>query len=279
MDCKRIVASAFIAVVFLLAFTLSRNGELVAQTPDQGDPAIAQNADTIEAVPNRPTFSTTAETVMRGVFEIEDGFELARGHQNINGLYKFGLFKNLEMRFGNNPIVREGGVAGFGDSNAGFKFRFLKDKGFLPTLSILYTVTIPTATAGLGSGAVGHSAGLLVSRDFGKHHLDFNETVQFLGRDGAKGFDRNYFTALSYSYQIAGKLGFSEEISGFSRTNAQTGATLTALQSLSYSVSPRLVLDGGCYIAIMGDLPRVTFFSGITYSVGNLYRYLRQSHR
>lgn len=25
------------------------------------------------------------------------------GHQNINGLVKFGLFKNLELRFANNP--------------------------------------------------------------------------------------------------------------------------------------------------------------------------------
>src|SRR5262245_808768 len=41
--------------------------------------------DQISAVPNRPTFSTTAESVQPGVFEVEYGFELADGHQNING--------------------------------------------------------------------------------------------------------------------------------------------------------------------------------------------------
>jgi hypothetical protein len=280
--CKPV--ATFVIIAFMLVFVFDRNGRLVAQSQDQGDPATSlpgqgntQNAGNIEAVPNRPTFSTTAETVMRGVFELEYGFELTRGHQNINGLLKFGLFKNLEIRFGNNPVLRDASVAGFGDSGAGFKYRFLKDKGALPTLSMLYTLTIPTATAELGSGAVGHSAGLLVSQDFGRHHLDFNETVQWLGRDGAGGFDRNYFTALAYSHPITGKLAFSEEIAGFTRTNATTGPTLTILQALTYSVAPRLVLDGGCYVAAIGDLPRATFFAGVTYAVGDLYRHLRHS--
>ena len=74
-----------------------------ATTPDT--PATA-TADTLVAVPNRPTFATTAETVQRGVFEIEYGLEAASGHQNINGLLKFGALKNLELRFANDPIER-----------------------------------------------------------------------------------------------------------------------------------------------------------------------------
>ena len=56
-------------------------------------------------------------------------------------------------------------------------------------------------------GALGHSAGILVSKDFGKHHFDFNETAQWLGRPGASGFDRDYFTALAYSHGVTGKVG------------------------------------------------------------------------
>jgi len=278
--------AVFAAIVFAFVSALDGSGRLAAQSRDQGGPAGGlpgqagtQSAGDIEAVPNRPTFSTTAETVWKGVFEIEYGLELARGHQNINGLLTFGLSGNLEVRFGNNPFVRDGGVAGFGDSGAGFKYRFLKERGALPTLSVLYTATLPTATAESGSGAVGHSAGLLVSKDFGRHHLDFNESIQWLGRNGAGGFDRNYFTALSYSHPITGKLGFSGEIAGFSRTNATIGATLTILQALTYSVSPRLVLDGGCYVAPVGALPHVTFFAGATYAVVDLYRRLRHTSR
>ncbi|MBP1608349.1 MAG: hypothetical protein H6Q04_584 [Acidobacteria bacterium] len=260
------------AVVFLITlFAIAGSGSLAAQTN-------GQNSSEIQAVPNRPTFSTTAETVYRGVFEIEYGVDLASGKQDLNGLLKFGLTKNLEIRFGNITFVRDGGIAGFGDSGAGFKFRFLKDKGAWPTLAVLYTLTVPSASEELGSGALGHSAGLLVSKDFGKHHLDFNESIQFLGRGHAEGFDRNYFTAISYSHPITQKLAISEEVAGYSRTNETVGATLTVLQALSYSVSPRLVIDGGCYIAAMGDLPRATFVAGVTYAIGDLYRRLRRHY-
>jgi hypothetical protein len=238
-----------------------------AQTPSTGDQ--------LTAVPNRPTFSTTAEAVQRGVFEVEYGFEAGDGHQNINGLLKFGLFKNLELRFGNNPIERDSGVAGRGDSFAGFKYRVFEEKGKRPTVSILYAALIPTATANLGIGALGHSVQVLVSQDFGKHHFDFNWGPQWLGRPGAAGFDRNYFTALAYSRPARGKWGVTGEIAGYSRANAATPATMTIMGAATYNVKSRLVLDGGAYVGAYGNLPRITFFSGVTYSVGDLYRELR----
>ena len=109
------------------------------------------------AVPNRPTFATTGETVQRGVLEIEYGFDLADGHQNMNGLLKFGLLKNLELRLANNPFQRDNGVAGLTDTGVGFKFKAIAQKGARPTFSILYTATLPTATHGLGTGATGYS--------------------------------------------------------------------------------------------------------------------------
>ena len=66
------------------------------------------------------------------------------------------------------------------------------------------------------------------------------------------------------------------KIAGFSRTNAETPSTITILEALTYGLSSRLILDGGCYQAAHGNLPRVTFFAGITYSVGNLYRLWRR---
>jgi hypothetical protein len=220
--------------------------------------------------------------VQPGVFEIEYGFEAADGHQNINGLLKFGVTKNLELRFANNPIERDAGIAGRGDSGAGFKYKVFEEKSWRPTFSVLYSATIPTATAELGAGAVGHSAGILVSKDFGKHHLDFNETAQWLGRPGASGFDRNYFTALAYSHGITEKWGATAEIAGFSNTLAGMPATMTIMGAATYNLSSRLVLDAGAYIAGYGHLPRVTFFSGVTYSVADFYphpdRHAKKTH-
>jgi hypothetical protein len=263
-----------------LALLLIASGGARAQSTEQDAPTAATAApapvsadkpDEITAVPNRPTFSTTAESVQPGVFEIEYGFEAADGHQNVNGLLKLGLTNNLELRFANNPIERDGGIAGRGDSGAGFKYKLFSQKGKRPTFSVLYTATIPTATAGVGAGAVGHSAGILVSKDFGKHHFDFNETAQWLGRPNVSGFDRNYFSALAYSRGLRGKWGMTAEIAGFSRTNATTAATMTLMGAATYNISSRLVVDGGVYIAGYGQLPRATFFGGVTYSVSDLH--------
>ena len=216
--------------------------------------------------------------VQRGVFEVEYGLEATSGHQNINGLLKWGIVKNLELWFLNIPIERDSGVAGRGDSGAGFKFGMISQTKVLPKIAVLYVATLPTATANLGAGASGHSAQLLFSKDFGKHHFDVNEGVQFVGRPGATGFDRNYFTALSYSHPLTEKWGYTAEIAGFSRTNATTPATMVLLAAPTYNVSPRFVLDGGAYVAVYGNLPRVTFFLGLTYSIANLY-HLHPPHR
>jgi len=250
------------------------DAEGTGQSSQGSDPAQVNppnGPDQITAVPNRPTFSTTAESVQSGVFEIEYGFEASDGHQNINGLLKFGLTKNLELRFANNLLERDAGIAGLGDSGAGFKYKLFQQEDRRPTFSLLYSAIIPTAPAELGVGAVGHSAGILVSKDFGKHHLDFNETAQWLGRPGGSGFDRNYFTALAYSHGIRGKWGMTAEIAGFSRTNAMTPATMTIMGAAIYSISSRCILDSGLYVGAYGNLPRVTFFSGVTYSIGDLY--------
>jgi hypothetical protein len=273
---RRILCGLVRGLVLLISVGASTAaGQSEADRSGAAPPPATQSnpapPDEITAVPNRPTFSTSAEAVQPGVFEVEYGFEGGDGHQNINGLLKFGLTKNLELRFLNNPIERDGGVAGRGDSGAGFKYKLFSQKDWKPTFSVLYTATIPTATAGVGVGAVGHSAGFLASKDFGKHHFDFNETAQWLGRPSASGFDRNYFTALAYSHGIRGKWGMTAEIAGYSRTNTATPATMTLMGAATYSFSSRCIFDSGVYVAGYGQLPRVTYFAGVTYSIGDLY--------
>src|SRR3989475_8620115 len=179
----RIAVPIALAGLSLLAAGANVRGQTTdtTQTPSQTQQAV-QSGDEITAVPNRPTFASTAEMVQLGVFEIEYGFEAAKGHQNINGLLKWGAIKNLELWFLNNPIERDAGTAGLGDSGAGFKYKLFPQKDGRPTVAVLYVATIPTARPELGAGAVAHLAQILVSKDFGKHHFDLNEGVQFVGR-------------------------------------------------------------------------------------------------
>jgi hypothetical protein len=262
----------------LLAVEANARGQTTdtpENTPQTQQAALAPVE--ITAVPNRPTFASTAEMVPLGVFEIEYGFEAAKGHQNINGLLKWGAVKNLELWFLNNPIERDAGTAGLGDSGAGFKYKLFPQKNARPTLAVLYVATLPTARPALGAGAMAHLVQILVSKDFGKHHFDINEGVQFVGRPQLSGFDRTYFTALSYSRFLRGKWGYTGEIAGFSRRNATTPATMTLLNAATYNMSPRVVLDAGVYFAAYGQLPRITVFAGVTYSIADLY-HLHPAH-
>src|SRR5216683_5620975 len=139
------------ARIVLVGLGLFATGRMVrGQTPDT-PPATSQNqqkdpnADEITAVPNRPTFASTAEMVQLGVFEIEYGFEAADGHQNVNVLLKWSAVKNLELWFLNNPIERDACTAGLGDSGAGFKYKLFPQKKARPTVAVLYVATLPTA--------------------------------------------------------------------------------------------------------------------------------------
>src|SRR6266852_9101608 len=69
----RVLTRRSCALAFLLLAGLTQSAPLHAQ---------AAQVELV-AVPNRPTFASTAETVQRGVFEVEYGFEAAKGHQNI----------------------------------------------------------------------------------------------------------------------------------------------------------------------------------------------------
>src|SRR5437762_1732395 len=274
----------FAGRIVLVSMALLATGvNFLGQTPNtsqttpqnqQKDISIVE----ITAVPNRPTFASTAEMVQPGVFEIEYGFEAAKGHQNINGLLKWGAVKNLELWFLHNPLERDAGTAGLGDSGAGFKYKLFPQMKTRPTVAMLYLATLPTARPELGAGTMAHLVQFLGSKDLGKHHFDVNLGVQFVGRPQLTGFDRRYFTALSYSRPLKGKWGYTGELAGFSRQNAVTPATMTLLNGATYNLSPRLVLDGGAYFAACGQLPRFTVFAGVTYSIANLY-HLHPAHR
>jgi hypothetical protein len=46
---------------------------------------------------------------------------------------------------------------------------------------------------------------------------------------------------------------------------------MVALAAVTFSPSPRLVLDCGGYFAVYGNLPRFTFATGLTYAIADLY--------
>ena len=230
--------------------------------------ALAQ--DEITAVPNRPTVSTPAQPVQPGVLETEWGLDASASEQDINGLLKFGVSRNFELRATNDPIVADSGTHGVGDSAVGFKYRFTPDSGRRPSFAFMYMAKLPTSGNVLGSGEVDHALTLLASKDLGKHHFDFNTVVNLLGRP-TDGFDHDVLNALAWSHPLRGKWGATAEFSGVTSPNEFTSAAAQFLAAATYTVRPRLVLDCGMAARITGDIPDATFIAGFTYSITGLY--------
>ena len=227
--------------------------------------------DEVAAVPNRPTVSTPAQPVQPGVLETEWGLDASGSEQDINGLLKFGVSKNFELRVTNDPILADFGTHGVGDTGVGFKYRFTHDSEFRPSLAFMYMAKLPTAGDMLGSGELDHAFTFLGSKDIGKHHFDFNSVVNLLGRPQG-GFDHDVLNALAWSRPLRGKWGATAELSGVTSPNAFTPATAQILASAIYTVRPRLVFDCGMAARITGDIPHATFIGGFTYSIAGLYR-------
>jgi len=226
--------------------------------------------DELTAVPNRPTVSTPAQPVQPGVLETEWGVDAAASHQDINGLLKFGVSKNFELRLTNNPITADSGTHGAGDTAVGFKYRLTRDSGHEPSISLMYMAKLPTAGNVLGSGAADHSFTLLVSKDLGKHHFDYNLVANLLGRLRG-GFDRSYLNALAWSHPVRGKWGATAELSGSTSPDAFTPGAAQVLASATYALKPRLILDLGMSARITGDIPHAMFIAGFTYSIADFY--------
>jgi hypothetical protein len=221
--------------------------------------------------PTAPLFPPLPSQCSQVSIETEWGVDAATTHQDINGLLKFGVSKNFELRVASIPIIADFGGHGFGDTGFGFKYRFAQDAGDKPSLAFIYMVKAPTARAGLGSGQVDHSFAFLASKDLGKHHFDFNLIATLLRRPQG-GFDHAYLNALAWFHPVHGKWGATAELSGITSPDPAVPANAQLLASAVYAVRPRLVLDFGVIGRITGNIPDAMFIAGFTYSITDLYR-------
>lgn len=232
----------------------------------------------ITAVPNRPTVSNPADTSQRGVLEIEEGIAAAPKLQQLQGLLKFGLTRDFELRLGSNSFQHDATIhtTGIGDTTVGFKYRFLHQNGAVPALAIGYAAKLPTASGALGSGQVDHQLTALASKDFGLSHFDLNLNLNWFGRPGPAGHTFDVLPTLSWSHPLGERLrkfDVEAEVWGESSPVASQPASVSTLYALAYTVRPRLVFDAGATFGHMGPVPAATLLAGFTYSIADLYHH------
>ena len=239
-------------------------------------------ADSIVANPNRPTVSNPAHVTQYGVLELEYGWDWLWREKNIlqasmGGLLKFGLLCDVELRWNTNSLLSQTDSTGthrtFGDNWLGTEVRFHRQTTFLPTMAFSYAYKIPSASTedGLGTGRADHSFIFGASESVAHFNLDFNFAQFLVGKPHAFGFDENQQLALAFSRAIHGGLQFVGEFYGQTQLNRTTPGFASSLWALTYTVIPRLVIDGGFEGGLTSGGPHRHAFFGLTYSIANLY--------
>ena len=239
-------------------------------------------ANSMAANPNRPTVANPADITQYGVLEVEYGWDHiwpAKGvrQTSVGGLLKFGLLCDVELRWNSTPFLSQTDASGahrsFGDTWLGSQVRLYRQTQHAPTISFSYAVKIPSASTenGLGTGRVDHAFTFLASKDIAQFHFDFNATEFLVGRPQSSGLDRNQQVNLAFSRPIHGGLQFTGEFYGDTRLNRQTAGFASSLWALTYTVFPRLVIDGGFEAGLTSGGPHRHAFVGATYSIVNLY--------
>lgn len=239
-------------------------------------------ADSIVANPNRPTVSNPAHVTQYGVLELEYGWDQLWREENIHqtsmgGLLKFGLLCDVELRWNTTSFLSQTDSSGthrtFGDNWLGTEIRFHRQTTYVPTMAFSYAYKIPSASTedGLGTGRADHSFTFGASENIAHFNLDFNFTQFLVGRPNAFGFDENQQLALAFSRTIHGGLQFVGEFYGQTQLNKTTPGFASSLWALTFTVVPRLVIDGGFEVGLSSGGPHRHAFFGVTCSIANLY--------
>lgn len=232
--------------------------------------------------PNRPSFANPATTTMPGVAELEFGLQRtlypdASRSEFQSALLKLGLTGDFELRLGWNGILRNttpqgDSQSGPSDPNLGFTWRLLRQDSLGADVALSYAHKFPRASVekGLGSGAADDALVLLVSKDFGKLHADFNLLQTWVGQVGGPRI-RQPAAALAFTLPLSGPWGLGAELYTIG-ASAAGPRTLATLWNVSYQVSPRLVLDAGFDRGLNNEAARWNYYCGFTFGLGRFMK-------
>lgn len=141
-------------------------------------------------------------------------------------LLAYGLRNEVELGLYFGGIsMRNAGTrrdTGLWDTTFYAKWRFQEETRHRPQLAIAYQPKFPTSSAsrGLGTGAVDHTAYLSAAKSFGRHTFTANLGYNFLGGGDGK---NNLFHGVSWAHQTTETLMLMAELYG--NTLSATGGT------------------------------------------------------
>jgi hypothetical protein len=241
-------------------------------------PARARAQDAIE--PDRPDVTNGTHIVEIGLLQIEMGGQVV--HSSSQRSFgspvtaRVGLTEWLEARISTDGFVTQTDgtlrLSSVGNTSVGAKLRLWGDPGGVPVLSILPTVTFPTASTekGFNSGDRDYLVALLTGTDLGRHwHADVNYGVGAIGA----GEDRPHFVqhlvSVSVSAAATDNLNPYGEIFWFSEQSPGGSPVTAADAGAIYQLGTRYAIDGGVQVGVQGSHD-MAIFGGFSMIVGDI---------
>ena len=239
--------------------------------------SFGARADEPTVTPYRPTVSNPADLPVPGWLEAEFGGQRVFGadrsrSDSVPWLAKYAFDEDRGILVGGNAYLRDSAPgqpvdSGVGDVSVEWKQRFAVDDA--TAFGVEAGVIAPTAHDDLGVGKAAWLINGIVSRDFGKLHLDVNVgAVHYAQHDAAvSAWQQTYAAAISWPF--GSDWGGALEVSGAHQ--AGSPAQSQALAALNYNLSPRVVLDAGYARGLAHDAHDRSVFAGATVLLGKLH--------
>ncbi len=240
--------------------------------------ASAQSDEGID--PDRPDVTDSTHIVPPGLVQIEIGGLYTRDSPGQTSaaspvMVRVGLKDWLEARISADGLDTQSASelrqTGFGNVQLGAKLRLWAEAGGAPVLSILPTVTLPTADAsrGLGSGDVDVSIALITGTDFARRgHIDVNYGIAAIGAGNGQPHFTQHLLSASLSAAVTDRWNPYVETFWFSRTDPGTGAETSMDAGVIYELGARFAIDGGVQFGVAGPSSNFAAFGGLSVIVG-----------
>ena len=222
-----------------------------------------------------PGKSYTPHTVAQGYWQLEsDIFHITevqgtRLIESFDPILKYGLTANVEVDVQTNGLLdlsyrvngRELHLTGFGDTVPAIKWGVLGNDSQSFSAAVRAGIKIPTASSGLGDGAVEYffSLPVVVALPLGLS-IQAQQEIDILRNQNDAGKHLEYGETASVGRSF-GKTSLSAELFAQSGTDPNSHALYTADAGITYAVTPVVALTFGTYVGLNRYAPGVEAYT------------------
>jgi hypothetical protein len=230
--------------------------------------------------PDQPDVTNGTHIVSTGLVQMEFGGIYVRNtvNQHSGGTpftVRIGMTDWFEGRIGADGLLTQAtdGVrsTGFGNVQMGAKLRLWAKPGGVPVMSVLPTISLPTASTekGLGSGTVDFGIAILTGADLGSRgRIDVNYGIASIGNSPDRPRYSQHLVSTSISAAATARWNPYIEVFWFSRTEVFSTSETSFDGGAIYELGPRLAIDGGVQAGVSGPSAALAVFGGLSIVFG-----------